>query len=72
MLNDDQLSSSADQKRLWTTFREKVIDQEIKLSISTQDAFSIAIGLSPSKYSEALKQASSTCGLNNIRIVVRV
>jgi hypothetical protein len=72
VLNDDQLSSEGNQEKLWTTFREKVIDQEIKLSTSADEAFTIAIGLAPSKYAGALKRASITCGLTNIRIVVKV
>lgn len=72
VLNDDQLSSKVDQERLWATFREKVIDQEVKLSTSAEEAFSIAIGLASSKYAEAIKQASIVCGLTNIRIVVKV
>lgn len=72
VLNDDRLSSKGDQAKLWATFREKVIDQEIKLSTSADEAFSIAIGLVPSKYAEALKRASIACGLTNIRIIVKV
>jgi hypothetical protein len=72
VLNDDQLSSNVDQEKLWVTFREKVIDQEIKLSTSAEEAFSIAIGLAPSKYAETIKRASIACGLTNIRIVVKV
>jgi len=72
VLNDDQLSTKDDQKKLWATFREKVIDQEIKLSTSVDEAFSIAIGLRPSKYAEAIKRASITCSMTNIRVVVKV
>jgi len=72
VLNDDQLSSNVEQEKLWATFREKVIDQEIKLSTSAEEAFSIAIGLAPSKYAEAIKRASIACDLTNIRIVVKV
>jgi len=72
VLNDDQLSSKVDQEKLWATFREKVIDQEIKLSTSAEEAFSIAIGLASSKYAKAIKRASISCGLTNIRIVVKV
>jgi hypothetical protein len=72
VLNDDQLSTKDDQNRLWATFREKVIDQEIKLSTSADEAFSIAIGLRPSRYAEAIRGASITCSLTNIRVVVRV
>lgn len=72
VLNDDELSSKGDQEKLWATFREKVIDQEIKLSTSPEEAFSIAIKLWPSKYELALKRAVIACGLTNIRIVGKV
>lgn len=72
VLNDDQLSTNNAQKKLWATFREKVIDQEIKLSTSADEAFSIAVRLRPSKYAEAIKLASITCALTNIRVVVKV
>ena len=72
VLNDDQLSTKGDQEKLWTTFREKVIDEEIKLSTSAEEAFSIAIKLVESKYSAAIERASNACGLTNIRVVVKV
>lgn len=72
VLNDDQLSSKGEQEKLWVSFREKVIDQEIKLSTSPEEAFSIAIKLWPSKYEAALKRAAIACGLTNIRIVGKV
>ncbi|MCU8034658.1 MULTISPECIES: KAP family NTPase [unclassified Shewanella] len=72
ILNDDQLSEKYEQKTLWATFREKVIDQEIKLSTSPDEAFCIALDLVPSKYSEAIKQASVKCSLTNIRIITKI
>lgn len=72
VLNDDQLSSTGEQEKLWTTFREKVIDQEIRLSISPGEAFAIAIKLWPSKYEQALRRGVLACGLTNIRIVGKV
>lgn len=72
VLNDDQLSTDGDQAKLWATFREKVIDDEVRLSTSPEEAFSIAIKLTPSKYARALERAISVCGLTNIRIVGRV
>lgn len=72
VLNDDQLSNKGDQEKLWATFREKVIDQEIRLSTTADEAFAIAIGIASSKYAEALKRASAACGLTNIRIVVKI
>lgn len=72
VLNDDQLTTDGDQAKLWATFREKVIDEEIRLSTSPQEAFSIAIKLTPSKYAQALERATAACGLTNIRIVGKV
>jgi len=72
VLNDDKLSTDGDQAKLWTTFREKVIDEEVRLSTSPEEAFSIAIRLTASKYAQALRRAIEICGLTNIRIVGKV
>lgn len=72
VLNDDQLSSKGDQEKLWSTFREKVIDQEIRLKTSPAEALAVALAIAPSKYAAALGKAVVTCGLNNIRVIVRV
>lgn len=72
VLNDDQLSSENEQLKLWTTFREKIIDHEVKLTTTADEAFSIAIGLRASKYAYTIKRSSITCRLTNIRIVNRV
>jgi hypothetical protein len=72
VLNDDQLSTDGDQAKLWATLREKVIDDEIRLSTSPEEAFSIAIELTPSRYAQALDRATAVCGLTNIRIVGKV
>ena len=72
VLNDDQLSTDGDQAKLWATFREKVIDEEVKLLTSPEEAFSIAIRMTPSKYEQALWRAIAVCGLTNIRIVSKV
>jgi hypothetical protein len=68
VLNDDQLIN----QELWKMFREKVIDQELKLDTTPDEAFSIAIRLTPSLYADALKLASIACDLTNIRIVTKV
>ncbi len=68
ILNNDQLANH----ELWTMFREKVIDQEIKLATSPDEAFAIAIGLTSSRYADAIKRASISCGLTNIRIIGKV
>lgn len=72
VLNDDQLSTDGGQAKLWETFREKVIDEEVRLQTSPEEAFSIAIKLTPSKYAQGLDRAIAICGLTNIRIVGKV
>ncbi len=68
ILNTDQLKD----RPLWETFREKVIDVELKLETSAEEAFEIAIRLVPSIYENSIKQAVIECSLNNIRIVCKV
>lgn len=72
VLNDDQLSANGAQDRLWKIFREKVIDQEIRLSISAAEAFQVALTIYPSKYAGPLENSVKACGLTNIRIVGKV
>ncbi|MET3359783.1 MULTISPECIES: P-loop NTPase fold protein [Bradyrhizobium] len=68
ILNSDQLG----QKAAWDTLREKVVDQEIQLLTTPDEAFEIATALSPSRYSAHIRKAANTCGLTNIRIVRKV
>jgi hypothetical protein len=68
ILNSDQLG----QRAAWDTLREKVVDQEIQLLTTPDEAFEIAIALTPSRYSAHIKKAADTCGLTNIRIVRKV
>jgi hypothetical protein len=68
VLNSDQLA----KRDVWDTLREKVIDQELKLLTTPDEAFCIAMGLFPSRYAESIKRASVTCELTNIRIIGKV
>lgn len=68
VLNSDQLA----KKDAWDTLREKVIDSEIRLLTTPDEAFSIAIELLPSTYSSAIKKSSTICGLTNIRIIGKI
>lgn len=68
ILNSDQL----DDRRVWDTLREKVVDQEIRLSTSTSESFDIAIGLTKSAYSDRIRVAAQLCDLTNIRIIRKV
>ena len=68
ILNSDRL----DDRKVWDTLREKVVDQEIRLNTSTSEAFDIAIGLAPSPYGDRIRAAAEGCGLTNIRIIRKV
>ena len=72
ILNEEKIPQVDDQKVLWVTFREKVIDHEVKLSTTPKEAFEIAIKLMPSRYADVIKKASSTCNLTNIRIIKKI
>ena len=71
ILNSDQLGD----KKTWELFREKVIDQELRLNTSPSEAFDIAIGLTPSAFAAHIKPAVEACQVTNIRInrkIIRV
>ena len=68
ILNTDQLADKGD----WETFREKVIDEELRLETTPVEAFEIACQLSPSQFAAKIKPAVEACGLTNIRIIRKV
>jgi hypothetical protein len=68
ILNSDELSDP----NLWDTFKEKVIDQEIRLDTSPAEAFSIAAGLTSSPYAEWIRTTVEGCGVTNIRIICKI
>jgi hypothetical protein len=72
ILNDDKLSARGQQKKLWATLREKLIDHEIKLSTSAEEAFSIASMQSPTQHAAHLERACIACSLTNIRIIRKI
>lgn len=68
ILNDDQL----DKRDIWNTLREKVIDQELRLTTSASEAFEIGIGIIPSPWATQIQLNIERCGITNIRIVCKV
>lgn len=68
ILNEDRLAD----RELWSTFREKVIDAEVRLETSPSEALAIALELTPSRYAEHIKAAAERCSVSNIRILRRV
>lgn len=68
ILNTDQLAD----KTVWEKFREKVIDEELRLETTPAEAFDIAIELSPSQFVTHLRPAVEACGLTNIRVIRKI
>jgi hypothetical protein len=68
ILNTDQLAD----RTVWEKFREKVIDEELRLDTTAAEAFDIAIELSPSPFAAKIKPAVEACGISNIRIIRKV
>ena len=68
ILNSDQLEN----KKMWDTLLEKVVDEGVRLTTTPEEAFAIAIALTPSRYEAEIKKASIPCGLINIRIIEKV
>jgi hypothetical protein len=68
ILNSDQLAD----KKFWELFREKVIDQELRLDTSPSEAFDIAVGLTSTASAAQIKPAAEACQITNIRIIRKV
>lgn len=68
ILNSDKLGD----KQIWELFREKVIDQELRLETSPAEAFDIAVTLAPTDHAAELKKAVEACKVVNIRIIRKV
>lgn len=66
ILNIDQLHN---EKNEWEIFREKIIDHELILEPSPEEAFEIANLKTNTKYPQEIKQSVEICGVNNIRII---
>lgn len=68
ILNSDQLGD----RKIWELFREKVIDQELRLDTSPSEAFDIAVEKIPTKYAAHVRPAVEACKITNIRIVLKI
>jgi hypothetical protein len=68
ILNSDQL----DDKKLWETLREKVIDHEVALETTPEEAFDIAIANVPSARADEIRRATVLCKISNIRIIQKI
>ncbi|WP_261530891.1 hypothetical protein, partial [Burkholderia multivorans] len=68
ILNSDQFSPSADGA-LWTAFREKVVEEELRFTPTPGEAFDIAVPALNSPYRAVARAAVDACGITNIRVI---
>ncbi|MBV8633192.1 MAG: NTPase KAP [Burkholderiaceae bacterium] len=68
ILNDDQL----EDKDMWDKLREKVIDHELSLETTPEEACDIALKNVPSPHGALIHEAIKTCKVNNIRIIQKM
>ncbi|WP_434155715.1 P-loop NTPase fold protein [Pseudomonas sp. JZ134] len=59
-------------KELWDKFHEKVIDHEIKLNPSIEDAFTIANSLVPVIHPQVFSEYLSIIHIKNIRVIKKI
>lgn len=68
ILSSDQFSTS-DDNTLWATFREKVVEEELRFTPTAIEAFDIAVPDSTAPYRAAAREAVHACGITNIRVI---
>lgn len=68
ILNSDKLTDAIS----WERYREKVIDEELRLETTPAEAFDIAAHTCPPALREVIKEAAEICQLSNIRIIRKV
>lgn len=69
ILNESQLE---ERKKDWKQLYEKVIDIDIKLHTTPEEAFNISAKTIEFDYKEKLKESVLLCGITNIRIIRRI
>lgn len=68
IMNTDKLQDAP----MWEVLREKVVDHEVQLATTPEEAFNIANTLCSSRYSFLVQDAIRVCGVVNIRIAKKV
>lgn len=68
ILNSAALELTSENS-LWSAFREKVIDEEIRLSPKPSEAFDIAVSDLDAPYRSTVKKSVEICGVTNIRVI---
>ncbi len=68
ILNTDELAST-DDNGMWSTFREKVVDEELRFVPEPHEAFDIAVPDQEAPYRAKCLEAIDACGITNIRVI---
>jgi hypothetical protein len=68
ILNSDKLTDAAS----WERYRERVIDEELRLETTPTEAFDIAARTCSPTLRELIRATAETCQLSNIRIIRKV
>lgn len=68
ILNSDRLKN----REIWDTLREKVVDHELKLNTSCEEAFKVAALGVPTMWSADILKAVQHCEITNIRIIRKI
>ena len=68
VLNTEQLTGPTDSS-LWTSFREKVVEEELRFTPTATEAFDIAVPDAASPFRDVAREAVEACGLTNIRVI---
>lgn len=72
IFNDNKLEYNEDDKLLWNTLREKVVDQEFKLTTSPSESFNIAISNFNLRFKDQIKESIEICEITNIRVINKI
>ena len=68
ILNTDELTAAGDDA-MWSTFREKVVDEELRFVPEPRESFALAVPEDDAPYRATCLEAVDACGVTNIRVI---
>lgn len=74
ILNEENLNKNASENKEWESYKEKVIDQELRLRTTPKEACEIAFRVRKEAcpYRDEIEEAVEVCGITNIRIILKI
>lgn len=70
IINSDQLDENS--KRLWGVFQQEVLDCEVNLGLTAEEAFEMAIGRGRPTHYHAIRKAVAFFNITNVRLLLRI